>query len=515
MSMLEASEFQDNLVTFQRRINLNAKKDPFILKFPPEISSQIFFLSLEAASYEEPKKLPTSFVLGSVCHGWRLLAWSTPELWSTLSFSLEKPRKPEGLSQLQGVTGWLQLSGDLPLTLRVLRYCGPDSISPEGCAPVIDVVNQHSGRWHKLFLRLPAAFLPRFCGTSPPSNLCDLSVIRGDDVDNVTPAFRMLSRPSPTHFTIWCYPVSAFDIAWDNLTFLKLTLTIFDGCMEVIQKAPLLEFCWIEIYEGPNEFPPFPKKTGHVRHRCLRTLTLSRLSFEALRDILDMLELPSLETYCCHSPSGDFAVDNVISLLNRSGIQLKQLTLGLHDAVMEDIKKLLPAVPCLQRFYFDYCPWPDELTFGMHGLFDALSSSPPSPVERLLPDLQSLTIIYRRLSHWGCVILLDWRHYGLSTRDIEYEIKIDDDTLRKISRLVNEGVHIRICAGWNGEDFLQKSKGKPCAVNPSEGSEVVQQRELGTADEDQEGVSVVDHDEEKEGCLFSFSSLISCIFCRR
>ena len=79
------------------RTSINAKQDPFILKFPREISSHISFLSMDATSFDgelkdetwfdfgfkdatlfdgELEKLPTSFILGSVCRGWRLLAWS-------------------------------------------------------------------------------------------------------------------------------------------------------------------------------------------------------------------------------------------------------------------------------------------------------------------------------------------------------------------------------------------------------------------------------------------------------
>jgi len=105
---------------------LNARTDPFILKFPPEISAYIFFLSMTMDTPGELHKLPMEFLLGSVCRGWRLLARSTPELWSKVSFRLAKPpRKPEGLSQLEAVSGWLQLSGDVPLTLHIFKYWVP------------------------------------------------------------------------------------------------------------------------------------------------------------------------------------------------------------------------------------------------------------------------------------------------------------------------------------------------------------------------------------------------------
>ena len=84
----------------------------------------------------------------------------------------------------------------------------------------------------------------------------------------------------------------------------------------------------------------------------LRTLRLGEFRFE-LRSFLDVLELPFLETYRYHTRGNVFVVDNVISLLHLSGIHLKQLTLVVAFPLMEDIKKLLDAIPCLQNLYLD------------------------------------------------------------------------------------------------------------------------------------------------------------------
>ena len=158
-------EPQDNNGNLQSLLNFT--NDLFILKFPPEIASHILFSSMDAASYDSAQKLPTALLLGSVCRGWRLLARSTPELWSTLSFSLGKPTKPDCLSQLQAVGDWLQLSGGLPLTLRVFKHFRSGPLSQEECDPIIDILNQHSEHWHKLFVYLPANLFHLFFGTSP------------------------------------------------------------------------------------------------------------------------------------------------------------------------------------------------------------------------------------------------------------------------------------------------------------------------------------------------------------
>ena len=418
---------------------LNARRDPFILKFPPEISSLIFLLSMDTQSHDDLGKLPTPFLLGSVCRGWRLLARSTPELWSTVSFRLGKPpRKPEGLSQLQAVSGWLQLSGDVSLTLHVFKYWGADSISQEGCGPVIDILNQHSERWEKILLYIPASFSPRLCGTSSPSRLCDLHVI-GDHYDRA-PTFKMRSRPSPSHLTISHFHISTFDINWDNLTFLRMTLSAFDGCIEAIQQAPLLEMCsitlyWIEI------LPSIPKIT--VRHTRLRTLKLFRVPVELLYDFLDVLELPSLQAYHQQTLNHDIYMENLISFLNRSGMDLKQLSLDVSSLRKEDIEKLLTAVPSLQTLQLDF--WCTENAFVIRGLFENVSSSPPvlGGGPGFLPSLQSLTISGRGISMWECIPRLFYSsHRKILPLEVNKTGEIETDTLRKIPRLIAEGFDI-------------------------------------------------------------------------
>ena len=168
-----------------RYLRTNTSHDPFILKFPPEIASHIFCLSMKESDYEPEyfginvKTLPTPFILGSVCQGWRQLAWSTPQLWSTISISLTEPPKSKGLKAIVFINDWLQRSRTLPLDLWVRDYGRPERpISPEHYGPIIDALNQHSGRWHTLYLRLTTrSFFGLFCGTFTPSNLRSLHLI--------------------------------------------------------------------------------------------------------------------------------------------------------------------------------------------------------------------------------------------------------------------------------------------------------------------------------------------------
>jgi len=448
-------ECQDNYGNLQSL--LNVKNDPFILKLPPEIASHILFSSMDAASYDRVDKLPTALLLGSICRGWRLLARSTPELWSTLSFSLGKPMKPGRLSQLQAVSDWLQLSGGLPLTLRVFEYFGTGSVSQEECDPIIDILNQHSERWHKLFLYLPAKFFHLFFGTSPRNILYKLHLV-GDRL-GLSATFKMRSRPSPAHLGISYCPISALDIGWENLTSLKLTHAIFDGCIEVIQQAPLLEYCSIELSWLKSSYTP--KMT--VRHMRLRTLRLLQFPPKLLRSFLDVLELPALEAYC--TQGGHIAVDNVISLLHRSGVCLKRLILIMHSPHTENIKKLLDAVPHLQDLCLNFFPTIDASI--THELFEYLSLSPPilvGNVPGFLPSLQSLKIFAWGISLWPSIPhLFSWPHRKLLRLEVykmDHVIRIDSDTLHRILSLVDEGINIRIfqVEGLRETDYLQEFK---------------------------------------------------------
>jgi len=488
---------------------LNARTDPFILKFPPEISSHIFSLSMGTSG----DKLPTPFLLGSVCRGWRLLARSTPELWSIVSFRLGKPpRKPEGLSQLEAVSNWLQLSGDASLTLHVFKYWGSDSV--EGCDPVIDILNQHSGRWEKLLLYIPASLFPRLCGTSPPSRLWDLHVIGIHD--RVPAIFKMCSRPSPTHLTLSYLPLSTLDIKWDNVTFLKMTLTAapFCECIEAIQQAPLLEMCSITLC-SMNILPSIPKVT--VRHMRLRTLKLVCFPVETLCGFLDVLELPSLQAYHHQTLDLELSVDSLISFLNRSGMDFKQLTLNVTSLRKEDLKKLFTAAPSLQNLQLDF--WCTGHMFLVHGLFEDVSSSLPflGDGPGFLPSLQSLTISARGAETllFACIPpLLSTPHRKLLRLEVSKGGETEIDTLRKIKRLIRKGFDVRIIGAQGDVDYLQRFTKKLGEANELEFVDYALESESVTAAEDREEVSSA-ADEDKKGCLSSLSGFTSRLFCRR
>jgi hypothetical protein len=262
-------ELQDRRRNLQ--MHMNASHDPFVLAFPPEISSHILLLSKEEWGYSDVEKLPMPFLLGTVCRGWRQLVRSTPRLWTTLSFTLAKPTK---ISLFEAVRDWLQLSGGLPLTIWISKYRGENPVSPEIYRPVIDVLNQHSGRWYELGLFISAPDFKHFCGSSSPSILYNLDITNNGylDIDGLLPTFRMNFKPSPTYLTIQSIRLSASDIGWSNLTYLSMEDTAFNVCIEAIRQAPLLESCTLSNCHSAPRDASTPRKIA--RHVHLRKLYL-------------------------------------------------------------------------------------------------------------------------------------------------------------------------------------------------------------------------------------------------
>jgi hypothetical protein len=262
-------------------------------------------------------------------------------------------------------------------------------------------------------------------------------------------------RPSPTHLTIQNFPVLAVDILWANLTFLTMANGTFNGCVEVMRQAPLLEFCSLQLNSVPTDVFPIPSR--NVRPMLLRNLKLYCFPVELLIAFIEALELPSLEEYYLESVGSDIAVDNVVSLLNRSGCRLKQLWLLLDGRpVLEDLIKLLDVVPCLQTLRLEFwCP-----SF-MDDFLQRLSLSLPvaGNIPGFLPRLQSLVLFSREVSLWSCIPhIYSWPHRKLLSLEIDTDltILIDDDTLHKILHLINEGINIRILE--RGEDYLRQFK---------------------------------------------------------
>jgi hypothetical protein len=466
------------------RTRMNASHDPFNFKFPPEIASLIFSFSRTKDDYEPGqstlRKLPTPFLLGSISRSWRQLARSTPQLWSTISFTLVK-KKTNVLPPLQFIIDWLQLSGSLPLTLWIFEDAW-SQLDWKTCPPVVDAINQHSGRWHKVVFHLDIKYLSHFRGIDSPSNLYDLEIINQEGwgmYDSPAAYFSMISKPSPVRLTIDNLLSSGIDITvWSNVTCLTLRWVPAQECVKVLKLAPLLESCTLSHLHRPNEdededdlWAPLLSPQPIYRHKRLRKLILTHTEADSLIGFINVVEFPYLEELS-YRLTYDIGRKGLIPHLKRSGRRLKWLTLLIDDdskQTLDDLIALLHAVPDLQNLQCEFLL--NDLFFGsaMHSMADIFKVL--SWVPGFLSNLQSLVIhSHRTISDdiWEYIPkIFSQSHRKFLTLKFEAMgwVNMYDNDLVTVLQLGDEGFDIRILEC--GQDYLQKIRAKrPWLANP-------------------------------------------------
>ena len=451
---------------------MNAIHDPFILKLPPEIASYIFLLSIgerddHHISYGRVY-LPTPFLLGAVCSGWRQLARSTPALWTRLVFNLPLPNSEfmEDLPRL--VEDWLERSGGLPLTLKVF-YCSTyGEPPPDRHALVIDALNRHSRRWSEVEFSLPPDYIFRLCGVSPPENLSYLSISpHDDDGTNIPLTFKMSARPSPMIFKMWGFLLGGVDISWDNLVHLCLNSTTLDGVLQVIRDAPLLETCSLRFISPPIDDFHIPEKI--IRRPHLRTLQLLFMEQTGVfHKLINSLELPSLESWSLEfvKLEESMVLDIMTSFLERSGCKLKTLTMEQNQApAVDDFERFLQAMPCLQHLSLGCPPLYDRfndrsLTPMMDNILERISASPTiqtSHTAGFLCDLQSLRLFGHGLNAWACIpLIFRLPHRKLLKVHINMDsVIIGDHVLEELVQFVDQGIKLHIYHRLSRRDSIQ------------------------------------------------------------
>jgi len=332
----------------------NAIHDPFTHKLPPEIASHILRLSLPTLNNEEDgpsanhgqwsiirKDWAAPLKLGSVCRKWRQLAWSTPNLWTTVYIRIKPSMTASTAESLPGLLcEWLGRSGVLPLTIYFFPFHDFTKFMFEDDLPdinftgtwtntldvaaglVIGILNFYSARWRSLYLKASADILERFSGSAEPKHLVslELSDTMVDDSHSLAPqTFMMESELSPTHLKLTYFPLTSINLRWDNITHATLSAITDEESLDFLRRAYNLEYYYALSYNSPvitSQTPIFLPQ--------LRSLNLETRNLE---NILDAITLPSLKEWTQKTYGGGLPVAAIISFLERSGCPLKVLNL--------------------------------------------------------------------------------------------------------------------------------------------------------------------------------------------
>ena len=476
---------------------MNEIHDPFIQKFPPEIGAHIFRLFLPTLDFEdnyiwpEPETFTRVLRLGAVCRKWRQLAWTTPDLWDTIYVTIQPSMKHSLAQSLPGLLReWLSRSGIRPVTIFFHHSrCSEESedspshdSSDESTAEtlasvtdlVIEVINLHSGQWRNLHLHVSADIPERLCGSIQPSQLLHLE-LGIDGGSSPTPKFVMKSKPFPTKLTLTEFPPTTIDIGWDNITHAMLWDLTADECLEVLQRAPALEYCQAQLQDDATS----DNLGTTILHRRLRSLSSS---YNGTR-FLKAINIPSLEEWT-HNTRGDpLPVTAMVSLLKRSGCCLKILNLQHIRAPPDDLFILFQVMPSLERLQLHF--WSvlnadgvmDDILARIFNSPSINSTIPSEDTHRgsFLPYLQFIecTTGYETAPFsWNHIPQLyrQGHRRSLTLKSTAKESHISDEIALELLKLTDEGVDLQILDTTTGAhgDFLENFRKKICSLSSTD-----------------------------------------------
>jgi len=472
----------------------NTIHDPFIHKFPPEIASHIFRLSLPVLNFGEHGPRATNQLsgrtqwavplrLGAVSRKWRQLAWETPDLWQTVFIHIH-PSTSHFLAQsLPGLLReWLERSAVLPLTILFhdFRYSdqtnlddawtedefSDDSTSDMSEFPtnqILEILNFDSDRWRNLHISAGPHIFGRFSCSIQPPQLVDLDLTLNLSLSqDPIPKFLIGSELNPTHLKLTGFPLTSINVHWDNITHATLCKTRIEECIDFLRRASSLEYCHIctpsEVHDSMIDFG---KPIIQPRLRSLNLATSYATS------ILEAIHLPSLEEWTQDMGGLRIPTAVMLSLLERSGCFLKVLNLENVPLPSQDLDALLQALSslevlrlCFKWGFLDISIMNDIITRIFCAAPGCNLSVEAAIPDYLLPRLQSIEIMPFAPYLWDQLPQLyrQGQRKTLKLKSAAFKSHITDETASQLLQLLDEGVDLQILDETVGGDFLENFK---------------------------------------------------------
>ncbi|KAF8170081.1 hypothetical protein BJ912DRAFT_998303, partial [Pholiota molesta] len=342
------------------RTQINHRHDPFVHRMPIEIASQIFISFLEDDDTTEGHDFFRSsnrrrgwaapLLLASVCHTWRKIALSTPQLWTFLHVHLSKSSNIPIYTELTGQ--WLGRSGQLPLSIG-LSFA--DTYPSHTVAPLFDIIRECSPRWRQLMLRIATNYYKKLVhGLDVLPSLEEILLhppteSAWSSADN----FGVGRTPSLRHLEVSNISLAKVPIQWNLLTTFEATDIFLADIMGLLRMAQHLVRCKFVKISGSIGIFPLP--TSLITHPSLRELSVHPDGDISTKlDLLfARLVLPKLERFeCDFSDSRDnLPVDTLCGLFARSQCPLAYFALRLtssHTRVTDvSLMRVLQEVPTL------------------------------------------------------------------------------------------------------------------------------------------------------------------------
>ncbi|KAF8956458.1 hypothetical protein BDZ97DRAFT_2062919 [Flammula alnicola] len=481
---VQISKVKKALAKMQReRRNLKSKinysHDRFIHQLPPEISSEIFHLCIPEHIIDidlqyEPREnaISAPLILSSVCQKWRQIAQTTPKLWTSVPLRLS-PKNHSSLPQL--AKEWIGRSGQLLLSIRLFVH--PGFLTHTAFRPLIAIINQHSTRWRHLNYEGPSSLLSDLVGNSRGASQLQTLKLR-PSASRSEGRFKLTNfKPAPAMLEISQLRLKSVVIEWNNVTHVKTIHLHIDECWELFRRAPRMTHCLLEDIRKNQLHDQFPMPRTPILHPTLQVLELvPSIYYNDL--FLDNVILPSLQSYTSHGDGRPLNTPSLVSLFFRSSCSLQKLSLldvKLDDTDLVYLSRVTPELRHLKLKLYACGAYFTERIFRRFSEAFNVVGDDTEIQQTFFPQLQSMTFQGTMPSDWKTVPDIfgspsdihnprrrPLRSVALTLSPTLTEpycdlMIIDEDTLRRMLLLVEQGTELRIEDMSTDKDVLQQS----------------------------------------------------------
>ena len=348
-----------------------------------------------------PHKIRVSpLSLSQICSGWRGVALSTPQLWSSIPITFD-PSLMNAVEIIQRrvrmLHSWLERSGSLPITADIRRcdksWASSSEWQTEGRQLVAELL-PYSQQWTDLTFHLPNSCLSPLweaMGTPLPQ-LTRLTVVDEDPAGRwrifsgrgwSVPAIKHVAEIQHLSLTLPLLNLRSYDIRWCQLSSLSLmagyshnqSLLNLDSAASVLRECTNVVTCHLSI-GGGGTFHAAPVVTPRLKNLDLV------ISGVGLRDLLRVLSAPQLEELRINEGWNVAAVASFLAGLHRP---LRCFSIRrIYGISGEELLQCLQQAPSLVSLSISSCV-SDEV-------IHALTSSDANTIYHLCPRLTSLDI---------------------------------------------------------------------------------------------------------------------------
>lgn len=381
------------------RTKVNYGHDP-VHRIPLEIAAQIFTSYLDVTASARF----ASLLLASVCHTWRSIALSTPQLWTSIHIQIMGESSIEVRTEL--AKQWLRRSGQLPLSIS-LTFA--DTYPTHMVEPLFEVMREYSLRWRHLTLRIASLYYQKLVNRHDtlPSLEEILLYPPTESIWVSADTFAVGPTPALRHLAVSNISLAKVPVSWAQLTTFSATDIFLADIMGLLRTAPALERMRLARISGSTGIFPLP--TTPITHNALRALSLHPDGDVAakLELLLARLELPELERLeCDFTGSRDrIPVEAIVALVARSACTLTYFGARVTepDTRMTDtaLVILLQGVPTLTHLaIFSQCTVPILSDALLERLACRVADSEEDVI---LPQLDTLEFRGRRTFSWAAL----------------------------------------------------------------------------------------------------------------